>query len=329
MRTSNLRRLFARLTAIAAVAGATAASANTMNVCVDKEDGDMRVVLSSRFCHRDEASLTLAVCADSACNDFRGPAGAAGPQGAAGAVGPVGPTGDIGAVGPQGAAGPQGNAGPMGPMGPAGPQGAVGAQGNAGPVGVAGPQGPKGDTGAAGAQGPQGAVGAQGPQGAVGAQGPQGFGGPMGPQGPAGSAATSGNTSVIANADSNFTRQSLHAGLGPVIVASIDLTPGNWVIVGKGMVSALSKSTTAEASCTLVSGVGGTGATLDFHSVAMTIGVHNTVTVAAPFTVTGSVDGHVELQCETVDLTEGALENAQLWAVQVGTLNTTVVYPAF
>jgi hypothetical protein len=324
MRTSNLRRLLARLTAIAAVAGATAASANTMNVCVDKEDGDMRVVLSSRFCHRNEASLTLAVCADSACNDFRGPAGAAGPQGAAGAVGPVGPTGDIGAVGPQGAAGPQGNAGPMGPMGLAGPQGAVGAQGNAGPVGAAGPQGPKGDTGAAGAQGPQGVAGAQGPQGVAGAMGPQGFPGPMGPQGPAGSTPSSGNGSVVANADSNFARQPLHAGLGPVAMAAIDLTPGNWVIVGKAMVTALSKSTTAEASCTLVSG---TVAMLDSHSVAMTVGVHNTVTVAAPFTVTGSADGRIELQCETVDLTEGALENAQLWAVQVGTLNTSVTYP--
>jgi hypothetical protein len=148
----------------------------------------------------------------------------------------------------------------------------------------------------------------------------------MGPQGPAGSTPTSTNGNMIAFADSNFTRQPLHASLGPVPVAAIDLTPGNWVIVGKAMVTALSKSTTAEASCTLVSGV---VATLDFHSVAMTIGVHNTITVAAPFTVTGSADGRIELQCETVDLTEGALETAQLWAVQVGTLHTTVTYPPF
>src|SRR5438128_11677755 len=105
MRTSNLRRTLARLTAIAAAAGASAASAGTLNVCVESGSGDMRVARSSRACHRDETFLTLAACTDTNCNDFRGPAGAQGPAGAAGPVGPVGPQGDVGPAGAQGVVG--------------------------------------------------------------------------------------------------------------------------------------------------------------------------------------------------------------------------------
>jgi hypothetical protein len=334
MKTSNLRRVLARLAAIAAAAGATQASAGTINVCV--EGGDLRVVRSSRSCQRGETFLTLATCTDSNCTNFRGPAGPAGPQGTAG---PVGPQGDIGPVGAQGAAGPQGNAGAMGPVGLVGPQGAAGAQGNAGPVGPVGPQGAKGDIGPAGTQGPQGLQGEVGPQGLVGATGPQGTGGgvgpqgpagPMGPQGPAGAAggSTVGNASVIAYADSVFTRHLL-PGSSPVAstVAVLDLSPGNWVIVGKAMALALDPSATSEARCSLVSGIGGTGTELDRHSVGMTTNTHNTLTMAAPFTVVGSADGHLELQCLSLDMTTGLVENAQIWAVQVGTLNTTVSRP--
>jgi len=343
MRTSNLQRVLARLTAIAVTVGASAASASTMSVCVDRGNGEMRAVISNRFCHRDETFLTLAACTDSNCSDFRGPAGPAGPQGAAGPVGAVGPKGDIGPVGPQGADGVAGPVGPMGPMGPAGLQGAKGDTGPQGVAGVAGPTGPQGPAGAGGPigpqgpqglpgdVGPQGVAGATGPQGVAGATGPQGPAGPMGPQGPAGSgSAVSGNASVIAYADSVFTRHFLPAGSPlPSTVATLDLSPGNWVIVGKGMVSALAESPTAEASCTLVSGIGGTGPSLDYHSVAMHLNVHNTLTMAAPFTLVGSSDGHLELQCQTLDTTDGMVENAQIWAEQVGTLNTTVSHPSF
>jgi hypothetical protein len=153
----------------------------------------------------------------------------------------------------------------------------------------------------------------------------------MGPQGPEGAGTPSaGGSNVIAYADSVFTRHFLPAGSPlPSTVATLDLTPGNWVIVGKGMVSALQNAPGAEASCTLVSGIGGSGSNLDYHSVSMAQGVHNTLTVVAPFTVVGSSDGHLELQCQTLDTTEGMVENAQIWAVQVGTLNTTVAYPSF
>jgi len=335
MGTKNLHSMLARLAAIGAAASAGAASAGTMNVCVDKGSGEMRVVLSNRFCHRDEAFLTLAACADSTCSDFRGPAGPAGAQGPAGVAGPMGPKGDIGPVGPQGAAGVAGPVGPtgaMGPMGPAGATGATGAKGDAGPQGIAGVAGPVGPMGPQGATGPMGPQGPQGDAGIAGPQGPQGPMGPMGPAGPAGtgSGTVSGSSNVVAYADSVFTRHFLPAGSPlPTTVATLDLTPGNWVIVGKGMVSALADNAGSEASCTLVSGLGGSGPSLDYHSVAMHLGVHNTLTVAAPFTVEGSSDGHLELQCQTLDTTDGMVENAQIWAVQVGTLNTTVAYPSF
>jgi len=216
----------------------------------------------------------------------------------------------------------------MGPMGPAGAQGAKGDTGPQGIAGVAGPVGPMGATGPMGPQGPQGDAGLVGPQGPMGPAGPMG---PVGPTGPAGTGGTAtGASDVVAYADSVFTRHFLPAGSPlPSTVATLDLTPGSWVIVGKGMVSALEDNPGSEASCTLVSGIGGTAPSLDFHSVAMHIGVHNTLTVAAPFTVVGSSDGHLELQCQTLDTTDGMVENAQIWAVQVGTLNTTVAYPSF
>jgi len=325
----NLRRMLARLTALAVAAGATAADAATINVCVD--GGEMRVVRPGRSCHRDETSLTLAACTDSNCSDFRGPAGPAGPQGPVGAVGPVGPTGPQGLQGLQGDVGPKGDAGLMGPIGPVGPQGAKGDVGAQGVAGVAGPTGPQGVAGPLGPQGPQGLQGDAGPQGLQGPQGLLGPMGPAGPQGPVGPSGTGGGGgNVIANADSVFTRHFLQAGATtPSTVATLDLTPGNWVIVGKAMATALDPNTTSEATCALVSGIGGTGANLDYHAVAMNLNVHNTITVAAPFTVTGSADGHLELQCQTMDTTNGMVENAQIWAVQVGTLNTTASYPTF
>ena len=114
----------------------------------------------------------------------------------------------------------------------------------------------------------------------------------------------------------------------PSTIATLDLPPGNWVIVGKAMASALSETTTSEAHCALVSGRGGATTNLDYQSVAMTLDVHHTVTVASPLTVSGTADGHLELQCQSVDTIDGIIENAQLWAVQVGTLNSTVI-PVF
>src|SRR5437868_2371533 len=229
MANTNLCRALARLTALAVVAGASAASAGTINLCADRE-GDVHLPPSGQSCGSSQTTLTFAACSDPNCTNL---------------------------------------AGPPGPIGPAGPQG---------------PQGPAGD-------------------------------------------GSGGNS--VAYADSVFrTRFILANAPLPSTIATLDLPPGNWVIVGKAMASALSETTTSEAHCALVSGRGGATTNLDYQSVAMTLDVHHTVTVASPLTVSGTADGHLELQCQSVDTIDGIIENAQLWAVQVGTLNSTVI-PVF
>ena len=307
MTNTNLLRALAPLTALAVAAGATAASAGTITLCASRDGGDVRLPPSGQSCGRYETVLTFAACSDPDCTNLGGPPGPMGPAGPQGLQGPAGVTGPVGPQGDVGPQGPQGDVGPIGPIGPAGRDGA---------------QGPKGDNGP---QGVPGSVGPQGPQGDVGPSGPPGVAGLVGPMGPAGS---DGAGNVVANADSVFRRHFILANSPlPSTVASLDLTPGNWVIVGKAMATALSQTTTSEATCALVSGLGGGGTNLDYHAVAMTMGVHNTVTVAAPVSVVGSSDGHLELQCQSMDAVDGIIENVQLWAVQVGTLNSTVQYP--
>jgi len=334
MSNTNLRRTVARLTALAVAAGASAASAGTITLCADKE-GDVRLPPSGQSCFRSETVLTFAACSDPGCTNLAGPQGPMGPAGPQGPQGDVGPSGLPGVAGPVGPIGPIGPTGPNGPMGPAGAQGVPGLVGPQGPKGDAGPQGiagligPIGPQGPAGAAGPQGEVGASGPQGPIGPTGvvgPVGPVGPMGPPGPAGDTGGAGGN-VVANAESVFARHFILANAPlPSTVATLDLTPGNWVIVGKAMATALSETTTAEATCAIVSGLGTGGTNLDYQAVAMTMGVHHTLAVAAPLTVVGSSEGHLELQCQSTDTVDGVIENAQIWAVQVGTLNATAQY---
>ena len=336
MANTNLCRALARLTALAVVAGASAASAGTINLCADRE-GDVHLPPSGQSCGSSQTTLTFAACSDPNCTNLAGPPGPMGPAGPKGDVGPSGPAGVavVGPQGPQGDAGPQGPAGAAGPVGPQGPAGVAGPVGVAGPAGVAGPVGPQGPAGVVGPVGPQGPVGPSGPQGEVGPSGAQGVAGaigpigPAGPQGPQGPAGDGSGGNSVAYADSVFrTRFILANAPLPSTIATLDLPPGNWVIVGKAMASALSETTTSEAHCALVSGRGGATTNLDYQSVAMTLDVHHTVTVASPLTVSGTADGHLELQCQSVDTIDGIIENAQLWAVQVGTLNSTVI-PVF
>jgi len=336
MANTNLCRALARLTALAVVAGASAASAGTINLCADRE-GDVHLPPSGQSCGSSQTTLTFAACSDPNCTNLAGPPGPMGPAGPKGDVGPSGPAGVavVGPQGPKGDAGPQGPAGAAGPVGPQGPAGVAGPVGVAGPAGVAGPVGPQGPAGVVGPVGPQGPVGPSGPQGEVGPSGAQGVAGaigpigPAGPQGPQGPAGDGSGGNSVAYADSVFrTRFILANAPLPSTIATLDLPPGNWVIVGKAMASALSETTTSEAHCALVSGRGGATTNLDYQSVAMTLDVHHTVTVASPLTVSGTADGHLELQCQSVDTIDGIIENAQLWAVQVGTLNSTVI-PVF
>src|SRR5947199_852806 len=127
MANMNLRRTLARLTALLVVAGAGAASAGIVNLCANKDDGEVRLLSSSsQSCRAGETLLTLALCSDPDCTNLGGPAGPpgpVGPQGPSGPMGPAGPQGDLGATGPAGVAGP---VGPVGPMGTEGPQGLKG-----------------------------------------------------------------------------------------------------------------------------------------------------------------------------------------------------------
>ena len=202
---------------------------NFVHACVQKDNGQVRIVGPTGECKRAELRVQLALGVPGPQTTQVGPQGPVGPTGPAGPMGPIGPTGPMGSSGPAGAPGADGLQGPQGPKGDAGatgPQGPTGETGLAGPVGVAGPQGPQGDSGPmgpagvagvagpqglqgdtgpigpAGPQGPagptglQGLVGLQGPPG-VGAQGPAGLDGPMGPMGPAGLQGPKGDSGIL------------------------------------------------------------------------------------------------------------------------------------
>ena len=125
----------------AAMAGVTTASAAgttpppTINGCVHKVTGVLRVVDNSSLCKPEETPITW---------------NQVGPKGDTGAVGPQGPVGVPGPAGLQGPAGPTGAVGPAGPVGATGAVGLTGAAGPAGPAGPIGPAGPAGATGPAG-----------------------------------------------------------------------------------------------------------------------------------------------------------------------------------
>ena len=115
-----------------------------IHACVDRPNGQVRIVSPGGRCRQNERSLEWNI------------AGQAGPAGAAGAAGPAGPKGDpgsTGATGPAGPAGAPGEAGPAGPQGDTGPAGPAGTTGDAGPLGPAGDSGPAGPPGAPGVSG--------------------------------------------------------------------------------------------------------------------------------------------------------------------------------
>ncbi len=66
----------------ATFAWAQANDATTINACVAKDNGDVRIVKAGANCRRDETATSW---------NTTGPAGPAGPAGAAGPAGPAGP----------------------------------------------------------------------------------------------------------------------------------------------------------------------------------------------------------------------------------------------
>jgi hypothetical protein len=162
-RTAVALAIIVSVPGVAAWASATEDHGDSIHACVDRQNGQVRIVSADANCRRHESSLEW---------NSEGPAGPAGPAGVAGLPGPAGPQGEDGAAGP---AGPQGDPGPAGPQGDPGPAGPQGDPGAAGPAGLAGPAGPQGDPGPAGPQGDPGPAGPAGPAGADGAPGVSGW----------------------------------------------------------------------------------------------------------------------------------------------------------
>ncbi|MEX0674161.1 MAG: lamin tail domain-containing protein [Gaiellaceae bacterium] len=94
------------LTAAAGLAAAQGKQDGTVQACVNRTNGLVRVIGPSADCRKRERALSWSV---------RGPQG---PPGPAGPAGPAGPQGESGPAGPQGAPGPEGPAGPQGEPGP-------------------------------------------------------------------------------------------------------------------------------------------------------------------------------------------------------------------
>jgi hypothetical protein len=149
-RTAVALAIIVAVPGVAVWASATEDHAADIHACVDRQNGQVRIVSSDDRCRRHESAIEW---------NSEGPAGPAGPAGPTGEAGPAGPAGE---AGPAGAAGPQGDVGPAGPAGPAGPTGDAGPAGPAGAPGEAGPAGAPGETGAAGPAGPAGPSGAPG-----------------------------------------------------------------------------------------------------------------------------------------------------------------------
>ncbi len=201
--------------------------------------------------------------------------------------------------------------GPAGPAGPMGPQGLTGAQG---PQGLTGAQGAPGLTGPQGPAGPQGTPGPQGLQGAQGVQGPQGPAGPAGP---------SGTSHVYMDSEPN----SRVISLVEVQVASMDLNPGTYVLLGKATLNNLDNKT-ASAHCDFWAEYAGTqwatlmGDEADVDLAAAgnpgdvaTVSVQGTVTIY-------TVPSYVALQCEANTNTNASTSTfSVLTAIAVDNLN--------
>ena len=170
MRRLTYANVMATIAVVVAIGGGTfaiaqSASTGTINGCVHKRSGVMRVPAQGKKCKRIERAIAWNIVGPAGQN------GAPGAKGETGSTGPAGANGANGAIGPTGPKGADGADGADGATGPKGADGVDGADGGVGPTGAKGATGPVGPTGAKGATGP---VGPTGPKGATGAIGPTG-----------------------------------------------------------------------------------------------------------------------------------------------------------
>ncbi|MFN8585478.1 MAG: hypothetical protein U0446_09195 [Dehalococcoidia bacterium] len=103
-----------------AVVSAHGGDTNSIHACVNKTNGQVRVVGASEDCKVPEYALDWRIAGPAGASGSTGPQGASGPTGPQGATGPTGAPGNGGPQGPQGATGERGPSGLEGPSGVSG-----------------------------------------------------------------------------------------------------------------------------------------------------------------------------------------------------------------
>jgi hypothetical protein len=162
-----------------------------------------------------------------------GPRGETGLAGSAGATGSAGSTGSSGANGVNGANGSTGAAGSNGAAGSSGAAGSNGANGPNGLPGTNGANGTNGTDGIDGAAGSNGAAGSSGAAGSNGANGPNGLPGTNGANGTNGTDGIDGADGVLGPLSATQGTTLLPTASPPVVVASLNVPAGNYVVFGK------------------------------------------------------------------------------------------------
>lgn len=152
-RTAAFGVLAAGALVVGASSYAAGDGARPIAACVDRSDGDIRIVSTRVACGQGERRIRWS---QEGTTGARGPQGLTGPQGGAGAQGAAGAQGQPGDTGAPGLPGEQGRQGDTGAQGRPGELGAPGLQGE---PGAQGPQGPQGEQGPAGEDGTNGVLG--------------------------------------------------------------------------------------------------------------------------------------------------------------------------
>jgi hypothetical protein len=218
------------LLVLLALATAPLTEASTINACVKKKGGAVRIVTKAAKCKKRETKESWA---------NRGITGRSGASGAVGAIGGYGANGVAGATGPAGASTETGTSGATGVKGSSGSTGPTGATGETGAGGASGPKGATGPSGSTGATGETGAVGATGNKGVTGTSGPTGETGAAGATGSSG-AVGGYSASIVGPVDlTNGTQGS------PTPVLTKNLPAGSFIVSSKLVVTATDTSNEA------------------------------------------------------------------------------------
>jgi hypothetical protein len=139
-----------------------------------------------------------------------------------------------------------------------------------------------------------------------------------GPTGPAGDPGTGGRGAAYT--DTEAPSHVLPPGV-PVVVAHVDVPAGQYVVKAKGECSSAIEAGTGQIQCRLVATSG--TADVDSQRTVTISGRFTTTTLLGPLS-TPSAPAGIDLICQTNDPFPGAIDNAQLAAMQVSTLVSTI-----